>query len=103
MMRGGACRGICTIGEFLVEIADNNAGGNSMAEKNWLQTLSKSNSNKWIGGVCGGFGEHSPVPAWCWRLLFAFLFLFYGTGLVLYVLLWIFMPKEAQGGPQAHD
>jgi phage shock protein PspC (stress-responsive transcriptional regulator) len=66
-----------------------------MQERNWLQRLTKSQQDKWIGGVCGGLGEHSPVPAWCWRFLFAFLFLFYGIGLVVYVLLWIFIP----GGP----
>ncbi len=66
-----------------------------MQEKNWLHRLKKSQDDKWVGGVCGGLGEHSPVPAWCWRFLFAFLFLFYGIGLVLYVLLWIFVPRGA--------
>ncbi len=67
-----------------------------MNQKNWLQTLRKSNTDKWISGVCGGLGEHTPVPSWCWRFLFSFLFLFFGTGLVLYILLWIFMPKETE-------
>lgn len=69
--------------------------GDSMQEKNWLQRVTKSRRDKWIGGVCGGLGEHSPVPAWCWRFLFAFLFLFYGAGLVIYILLWIFVPPAA--------
>ena len=64
-----------------------------MDEKNWLQTLTKSSKDKWIGGVCGGLGEHTPVPSWCWRLLFAALFLCYGTGLLIYILLWIFLPR----------
>jgi phage shock protein C len=64
-----------------------------MSDKNWLQTLTKSNKDKWIGGVCGGLGEHTSVPAWAWRFLFSVLFLFWGTGLVLYLLLWIFMPR----------
>jgi phage shock protein PspC (stress-responsive transcriptional regulator) len=64
-----------------------------MEEKNWLQALSKSSKDKWIGGVCGGLGEHTSVPSWCWRLLFAVLFLFYGTGLLIYILLWIFLPR----------
>jgi len=64
-----------------------------MQGKNWLQMLKKSQRDNWIGGVCGGLGEHSPVPAWFWRFLFAFLFLFYGVGLFLYILLWIFVPR----------
>jgi phage shock protein PspC (stress-responsive transcriptional regulator) len=67
-----------------------------MSEKNWLQTLTKSSKDKWIGGVCGGLGEHSPAPSWCWRIIFVLLVILYGTGLMLYVLLWIFLPKEAE-------
>ena len=40
----------------------------------------------------------SPAPpawtAWVWRLLFALLLLCGGAGLVLYLLLWIFVPTE---------
>jgi phage shock protein PspC (stress-responsive transcriptional regulator) len=46
--------------------------------------------------VCGGLGEHTPVPSWTWRLLFALLFLFYGTGLLIYILLWIFVPPKSE-------
>ena len=63
-----------------------------MQDKNWLQKLSKSKQNKWIGGVCGGLGEHSRIPSWCWRFLFSVLFFFWGFGLLVYVLLWIFVP-----------
>lgn len=62
--------------------------------ENWLRELTKSDTDKWIGGVCGGFGEHSPLPSWIWRLLFTFLFLCFGIGLIPYILLWIFMPKK---------
>lgn len=64
-----------------------------MCEKNWLQRFTKSQTDKWIGGVCGGLGEHTPVPSWCWRCLFTFLFFFCGFGLLIYILLWIFVPK----------
>ena len=61
---------------------------------NWLQELTKSDTDKWIGGVCGGLGQHSPLPSWVWRFMFAFLFWCFGVGFVLYILLWIFMPKK---------
>ncbi len=67
-----------------------------MTEKNWLQTFTRSDTDFWLGGVCGGLGEHTPVPSWTWRLIFALLFLFYGTGLLIYVLLWIFIPPKSQ-------
>jgi phage shock protein PspC (stress-responsive transcriptional regulator) len=64
--------------------------------KNWLQTLTKSNTDRWIGGVCGGLGESSPIPSWAWRLLFAMLVLCFGTGILLYILLWVFVPSKAK-------
>ena len=65
-----------------------------MTEKNWLQKLTKSDSDKWIGGVCGGLGEHSPIPSWVWRVLFVLFF--FGPGLFLYILLWIFVPSKSK-------
>lgn len=67
-----------------------------MSDKNWLQRLTKSERDKWIGGVCGGLGEHTPIPSWSWRFVFTFLFLFGGAGLLLYILLWIFVPKGVE-------
>lgn len=62
--------------------------------RNWLYSLKRSKTDKWLGGVCGGLGEHTPIPSWAWRFLFAVAFLFFGTGLLLYILLWIFVPRE---------
>jgi len=78
---------------YIRKKTQNPTGGCDMCEKNWLQRFSKSQTDKWISGVCGGLGEHTPIPSWCWRFLFAFLFFFCGFGLLLYILLWIFVPK----------
>ncbi|HEY1089789.1 MAG TPA: PspC domain-containing protein [Burkholderiaceae bacterium] len=34
------------------------------------------------------------MQAWVWRLLFTLFALFAGGGLLVYVLLWIFVPEE---------
>jgi phage shock protein C len=67
-------------------------GDCNMQGNNFLHKLTKSQQDKWIGGVCGGLGEHTSIPAWCWRFLFSVMFLFFGFGLILYILLWIFIP-----------
>jgi len=59
-----------------------------------LNKLRRSRSDRWIGGVCGGFSIMSGVDSWIWRLIFAMLFLFGGIGIVIYILLWIFVPEE---------
>jgi phage shock protein C len=54
----------------------------------------RSRSDRWFGGVCGGIGRATGVESWVWRLIFAALFVCAGVGLLLYVLLWIFVPSE---------
>jgi phage shock protein PspC (stress-responsive transcriptional regulator) len=72
------------------------AGPAAGSGQNVLRTFRRSARDRWIGGVCGGLGEYTPVPAWCWRLLFCVSVLFVGFGVILYILLWIFAPA-AQG------
>jgi phage shock protein C len=57
-----------------------------------VRSLKKSATDKKIAGVCGGFGEHTPMPAWLWRALFLILAFLWGIGLVAYIVLWICMP-----------
>jgi phage shock protein PspC (stress-responsive transcriptional regulator) len=56
--------------------------------------LRLSRSDRWIGGVCGGLARTLGLEAWLVRLLFTLLFLCGGVGLLFYVLLWIFVPRE---------
>jgi phage shock protein PspC (stress-responsive transcriptional regulator) len=59
-----------------------------------INTFRRSRTDRVLGGVCGGMARSTAVEAWVWRLLFAILFIFAGAGLLLYLLLWIFVPSE---------
>jgi len=59
-----------------------------------VNNLRRSRSDRWLGGVCGGIAAITGVAAWVWRLLFTVLALFAGGGVLLYLLLWIFVPEE---------
>jgi phage shock protein C len=59
-----------------------------------VNTFRRSRTDRWFGGVCGGIARSTGMEAWVWRLLFAVLFICAGAGLLLYVLLWIFVPSE---------
>lgn len=65
-----------------------------------LQNLRKSSKDCLVGGVCGGLGEHSPIPAWIWRTFFLVLILCFGTGLLAYIILWICMPGALKSEAQ---
>jgi phage shock protein PspC (stress-responsive transcriptional regulator) len=64
------------------------------AQADPLNSLHRSSHNRWIGGVCGGIAEATGTPAWLWRLTATALFLCHGAGLILYILMWIFLPSE---------
>lgn len=67
-------------------------------EVRWkLRELRKSAKDKRIAGICGGFGEHTPLPSWLWRALFLTFLFTGGVGLLAYIFLWIFMPSEKSG------
>lgn len=58
------------------------------------QVLRRSLNDRWLGGVCGGLGRMTRIESWIWRLLFALTTLCAGGGILIYVLLWIFVPEE---------
>jgi phage shock protein C len=59
-----------------------------------VNTFRRSRTDRWFGGVCGGIARSTGMEAWIWRLLFTVLFICAGAGLLVYVLLWIFVPSE---------
>jgi len=55
--------------------------------------LYRDQDNSILGGVCNGLGIYFDVdPIW-FRVLFVVLFLVYGTGLLMYIILWVLIPK----------
>jgi phage shock protein PspC (stress-responsive transcriptional regulator) len=59
-----------------------------------VNSFRRSRHDRWLGGVCGGMARSTGMEAWVWRLIFAALFICAGAGLLLYVLLWIFVPSD---------
>lgn len=69
-------------------------GASSRPSPNFLQTLTRSSADRWIGGVSGGLAAATNIPTWAWRILFVLTALLHGLGLLMYVLLWIFVPLQ---------
>ncbi|MEI6737912.1 MAG: PspC domain-containing protein [Pseudomonadota bacterium] len=59
-----------------------------------LNQFRLSTTDKWIGGVCGGLASLTNVPSWSWRILFLLTALLHGIGVLVYILLWIFVPTQ---------
>ena len=54
--------------------------------------LYRSRNQRMIAGVCGGLADYFIVDATLVRVLFLLLAVFGGTGLVIYLVMWIIVP-----------
>ena len=58
--------------------------------------LYRSRSQRMLGGVCGGLAEYFNVDATLIRVLFLVLAVFGGSGLVIYVVMWLIVPDASK-------
>lgn len=59
-----------------------------------VASLRRSRSDRWLGGVCAGIARLTDTESWVWRLIFFVLAVWAGTGVLAYLLLWIFVPED---------
>ena len=53
-----------------------------------------SQTDKKLGGVCGGLADYFGIDSLIVRLAFVALILGWGSGMLLYILLWILARKQ---------
>lgn len=56
--------------------------------------LTRSRTQRMIGGVCGGLAEYFNVDPTLVRLLFVAMAILGGHGVLVYLILWIVMPLQ---------
>lgn len=56
--------------------------------------FSRSGTDKMIGGVCGGIAAHFNIDATIVRVAMVLITLAWGTGLIVYLLLWAILPES---------
>jgi len=61
-----------------------------------VNQLTRSRSDRMIAGVCGGLARYFNVDPSLIRLAFALAFVFGGSGLLLYLILWVVLPADAR-------
>ena len=60
--------------------------------------LYRSRTDRKLAGVCGGLAQYFNLDATLIRVLFIVLTVLGGAGLVIYVAMWIIVPKEPPVG-----
>ena len=63
------------------------------------ERLFRSTTDKKIAGVCGGLGEYLKIDPVFARLAFVLLTFLNGTGLLIYIIMWIAVPERKPGIP----
>ncbi|HJU00332.1 MAG TPA: PspC domain-containing protein [Actinomycetes bacterium] len=56
--------------------------------------LYRSTSNRQLAGVCGGLAQYFNLDPTLIRVLFVILAVLGGSGVILYIALWIIVPKQ---------
>jgi phage shock protein PspC (stress-responsive transcriptional regulator) len=64
-------------------------------ETKHMRRLTRSTSDKKLGGVAGGLGDYFSVDPILFRIGFAVATLFSGAGAVAYLALFAFLPTDA--------
>lgn len=73
------------------------------AKDKQTKILYRSESDKVIGGVCGGLAETFGLDSTIIRLIFLIAFIFGGTGLLLYLILWVVIPTKKNISKSVND
>lgn len=65
--------------------------------------LTRSESDRMVVGVCGGLGEHFGIDSNLVRIVFVLLAVFGGSGVVLYLALWLIVPRASKVDAMPRD
>lgn len=68
--------------------------GNNQSERTPYQQLTRNINDKVLGGVCSGMGDYWSIDPVLFRLLFVVLFFGFGVGLLMYIIMWLVIPKS---------
>lgn len=66
------------------------------SSQNKPKKLYRSQSDRMIAGVCGGIAAYLGVDSSIVRLLWVFITLVGGSGILVYIILWIVVPDESR-------
>ena len=56
--------------------------------------LYRSRDDKFLAGVCGGLADYFNMDSNLIRILWIFLILFKGAGVLVYLIAWLIIPEE---------
>jgi phage shock protein C len=68
-----------------------------------FQGIYRSETSKVIAGVAGGLGEYFNVDPTIIRIIFILLTVFGGSGLIIYIILWLIIPSKSNTAEDSQE
>ncbi|MFZ9789165.1 MAG: PspC domain-containing protein [Burkholderiaceae bacterium] len=68
--------------------------GISLEPGHSLSKLRRLKRDHWLGGICTGLAMATATESWLWRIIFIFITLFGGFGVVIYIAMWLLVPEK---------
>jgi phage shock protein C len=75
---------------MITPMSENNGSG--------AKRLVRIRQGRMVAGVCTGLGRYFGVDVNLVRLAFGVLTVFYGLGILLYLIAWVILPEEDEDG-----
>ncbi len=69
------------------------SSGHVGSQRSRYRRIYRDPDSRILGGVCGGMGAYFHIDSLVFRILFLILFFGFGSGLLLYLILWIVIPE----------
>jgi phage shock protein PspC (stress-responsive transcriptional regulator) len=114
LKKGATCITDADVNEIITSMGrpedfdqEENTGTNTNAGKSSASTyaeeaipnephrLYRSENDKMLGGVCGGVAAYLKIDSSIIRIIFALLTLGFGTGILVYLILWVVLPPKS--------
>ena len=73
--------------------SENKTQSESASEHHFRKRLFRDTDQAFLGGVCAGLGHYFDIDKTVIRILFVLLFVFFGTGILLYLILLFVVPE----------
>ncbi|HOI13151.1 MAG TPA: PspC domain-containing protein [Methanoculleus sp.] len=63
--------------------------------------LTRSTTDRWVAGICGGIGEYLEIDPNVIRVIWVIVTVLTGflPGIIIYILLWLILPEQGQARP----
>jgi phage shock protein PspC (stress-responsive transcriptional regulator) len=78
--------------DFTQDSGETSTGKKKVYHVHISKRMYRDTDTRVLGGVCSGMGAYFNIDSLLFRFLFVFITIFFGSGIIIYLVLWIAIP-----------